>query len=374
MKRKKILVIMGTRPEVIKLAPVYQAIKQENNLFETKLLVTAQHREMLDQPLANFQIQPDYDLDIMRHQQDLFDVTINGLRGLKAALTEYQPDCLLVQGDTTTTFIGGLAAFYLKIPVGHVEAGLRTYNKFSPYPEEVNRRLTSCLADFHFAPTLQSKQNLIKENISEQSIWITGNTTIDALLWTIQQTTPQLSELLPTATYEALFSKFILLTTHRRESFGEPLKRTLTAVDEIASKFQDVHIIFPVHRNPNVRQAIDEVLQKRSNIHLIEPLDYTNFAHLMSMATIILTDSGGVQEEGPSLNKPILVLRDITERPEGVTAGVAKLLGTNKDKIVQEVSRLLTDEGYYKTMTGKQNPYGDGDASKRIVKVLKENL
>lgn len=356
------------------MAPVWMALRAATDIFDTRVVVTAQHRGMLDQALRDFALTPDYDLNVMRDNQDLFHISVQALTGMKSVMDEYQPDCVLVQGDTTTTFIGALAAFYKRTLIGHVEAGLRTYNKYSPYPEEINRRLTGCLADLHFAPTERARHNLLDEGVAADSIEVTGNTGIDALLWILVNRPAGFSHVLSARTQQAVEGRFILLTTHRRESFGPPLQETLRAVDEIAVRFPEVHIVFPVHPNPNVRQQAHERLAARSNIHLIEPLDYVNFSHLMNRAEIILTDSGGVQEEAPSLSKPVLVLRETTERPEGVEAGVARLVGTNRGLIVEEVSRLLTDPSYRDSMTGRPNPYGDGQAATRIVRLLNQRL
>jgi len=350
------------------------ALRAMPEVFDSRVVVTAQHRGMLDQALKDFALTPEYDLNVMRDNQDLFHISVQALTGMKSVMDEYQPDCVLVQGDTTTTFIGALAAFYKRTLIGHVEAGLRTHNKYSPYPEEINRRLTGCLADLHFAPTERAQLNLLEEGISAEAIAVTGNTGIDALLWILANRPADFSQVLPARTQQAVTGRFILLTTHRRESFGLPLQETLNAVDEIAVRFPDIHVVFPVHPNPNVRQLAHERLANRLNVHLIEPLDYINFSHLMNHAEIILTDSGGVQEEAPSLSKPVLVLRETTERPEGVEAGVARLVGTNRDLIVNEVSRLLTDRLYRDAMTGRPNPYGDGQAATRIVQILRKRL
>jgi UDP-N-acetylglucosamine 2-epimerase (non-hydrolysing) len=329
---------------------------------------------MLDQALQDFAITPDYDLNVMRENQDLFHISVEALTGMKSVLEDYQPDCVLVQGDTTTTFVGALAAFYKRALIGHVEAGLRTYNKYSPYPEEINRRLTGCLADLHFAPTEKARQNLLEEGVKDDSIEVTGNTGIDALLWVLKNKPADFSRALSARAQEAVNGRFILLTTHRRESFGAPLAETLRAVEEIAIRFPDTGIVFPVHPNPNVKQEAHRRLGSRPNVHLIEPLDYVNFSHLMNRAEIILTDSGGIQEEAPSLSKPVLVLRETTERPEGIESGVARLVGTNRALILEEVTRLLTDRQYRDSMTGRTNPYGDGQAAARIVRALRLKL
>jgi UDP-N-acetylglucosamine 2-epimerase (non-hydrolysing) len=372
--RKKVLIVFGTRPETIKMAPVWMALQADREMFEARTVVTAQHRSMLDQALQDFAITPDYDLNVMRENQDLFHISVEALNGMKSVLEDYQPDCVLVQGDTTTTFVGALAAFYKRALIGHVEAGLRTYNKYSPYPEEINRRLTGCLADLHFAPTARARQNLLGEGVKADSIEITGNTGIDALLWILKNKPADFSRVLSARAQEAVNGRFILLTTHRRESFGAPLAETLRAVEEIAIHFPETGIVFPVHPNPNVKQEAHRRLASRSNVHLIEPLDYVNFSHLMNRAEIILTDSGGIQEEAPSLSKPVLVLRETTERPEGIESGVARLVGTDRALIVEEVTRLLTDRQYRDSMTGRTNPYGDGQAAARIVQTLRRKL
>ncbi len=373
-ERKKVLLIFGTRPETIKMAPVWRALRALPEVFDARTAVTAQHRHMLDQALSDFKLTPEYDLDIMRDNQDLFHITCQALQGMKSVLEEFRPDCILVQGDTTTTFAGALAAFYKRILIGHVEAGLRTYDKYSPYPEEVNRRLTGCMADLHFAPTERARRNLLSERVPDRDILVTGNTGIDALLWILAHQPAQFELVLPPRTHRAIDGRFILVTTHRRESFGTPLLESLGAILDIATRFPDVGIVFPVHPNPNVKQVVHERLGAAPNVHLIEPLDYVNFSHLMSRAEIILTDSGGVQEEAPSLSKPVLVMRETTERPEGVEAGVAKLVGTNRSLIFSEVCRLLTEPTYRASMTGKANPYGDGKASERIIETLANRL
>ncbi|MHB1142286.1 MAG: non-hydrolyzing UDP-N-acetylglucosamine 2-epimerase [Sulfuricaulis sp.] len=372
--RKKVLIVFGTRPETIKMAPVWMALQADREMFETRTVVTAQHRSMLDQALRDFAITPDYDLNVMRENQDLFHISVEALTGMKSVLEDYRPDCVLVQGDTTTTFVGALAAFYKRALIGHVEAGLRTYNKYSPYPEEINRRLTGCLTDLHFAPTEKARQNLLGEGVMADSIEVTGNTGIDALLWILENKPADFTRVLSARAQAAVNGRFILLTTHRRESFGAPLAETLRAVEEIAIRFPGTGIVFPVHPNPNVKQEAHRRLASRPNVHLIEPLDYVNFSHLMNRAEIILTDSGGIQEEAPSLSKPVLVLRETTERPEGIESGVARLVGTDRALIVEEVTRLLTDRQYRDSMTGRTNPYGDGQAAARIVQALRRKL
>ena len=372
--RKRILLIFGTRPETIKMAPVWRALRALPDIFDARTVVTAQHRHMLDQALADFKITPEFDLDIMRDDQDLFHITCRALEGMKAVLEDFQPDCVLVQGDTTTTFAGALAAFYKRTMIGHVEAGLRTYDKFSPYPEEINRRLTGCMADLHFAPTERARSNLLSERVHDKDIHVTGNTGIDALMWILANQPSSFDRVLPPRTLAAIDGRFILVTTHRRESFGAPLIESLNAIHDVAVRFPDIGIVFPVHPNPNVKAVVHQFLGNTPNVHLIAPLDYVNFSHLMNRAEIILTDSGGVQEEAPSLSKPVLVMRETTERPEGIEAGVAKLVGTNRAMIVSEVCRLVTEPEYKMSMTGKANPYGDGLASDRIVAALTRRL
>jgi len=372
--RLRILTVFGTRPEAIKLAPVCRALRERADVFDSRIAVTAQHRGLLDGVLRNFGLRPDYDLDVMRENQDLFHITLAALGGLRDVLDDYAPDCVVVQGDTTTTFVGALAAFYRRIAVAHVEAGLRTFRKYSPYPEEINRRLTGCIADFHFAPTERARANLLAEGVPEEAIQVTGNTGIDAFLWILANTEPRLEEVLPPAAARACRGRFILLTTHRRESFGAPLVRTLQAVADLAVRHPDVSVIFPVHPNPNVRREAASRLGGIRNVHLVEPVDYIPFCHLMQRAEIILTDSGGIQEEAPSVSRPVLVLRETTERPEGVEAGVARLVGTDRQRIFEEASRLLSDRSYYEAMSRKTNPYGDGKAAVRIVEALAQRL
>jgi UDP-N-acetylglucosamine 2-epimerase (non-hydrolysing) len=382
MKNEKIkaLFVFGTRPEAIKMAPVIREMETENSKFKVVVCVTAQHREMLDQVLKIFEISPDHDLDIMRKNQDLFDVTTNALIGLKDVFKKEKPDIILVQGDTTTAFAAGLAAYYLKIPIAHIEAGLRTYNKYSPFPEEKNRHLLSALADYHFAPTEWAKSNLLKEGIPNENIWVTGNTVIDALLTIVRRQESEVRK----ETFERYFkekwnlnlsadspsSKLILVTGHRRENFGEGFENICLALKEIAEIRKDVIIVYPVHLNPNVQQPVKAILNGKPNIHLIDPLEYEPFVFLMSNAYLILTDSGGIQEEAPSLGKPVLVMRDTSERPEGIEAGSAKLVGTDSKKIVRETQKLLNDKMEYERMAKTINPYGDGKAAQRIVKIL----
>ncbi|MED3835012.1 non-hydrolyzing UDP-N-acetylglucosamine 2-epimerase [Peribacillus frigoritolerans] len=356
----KVMTIFGTRPEAIKMAPLVLELKNRPEEFETIVTVTAQHRQMLDQVLDVFEIIPDYDLNIMKDRQTLTDVTTRGLQGLDAVMKEVKPDIVLVHGDTTTTFIAGLAAFYNQIVIGHVEAGLRTWNKYSPYPEEMNRQLTGVLADLHFAPTKKSAENLLQEDKKEEAIFITGNTAIDALKTTVlKEYTHSVLEKIGT-------DRLILLTAHRRENLGEPMRNMFRAVKRIIEEHDDVQVVYPVHLNPTVREIADEVLGKDPRIHLIEPLEVIDFHNFAERAFIILTDSGGVQEEAPSLGVPVLVLRDTTERPEGIEAGTLKLAGVEEENIYRLTKELLTDEAEYDRMSKASNPYGDGHASKRI--------
>ncbi|WP_460093535.1 non-hydrolyzing UDP-N-acetylglucosamine 2-epimerase [Priestia megaterium] len=356
----KVMTIFGTRPEAIKMAPLVLELKKRSEEFEAIVTVTAQHREMLDQVLSIFDIQPDYDLNIMKDRQTLMDVTTRGLQGLDDVMKKVKPDMVLVHGDTTTTFIAGLAAFYNQIQVGHVEAGLRTWNKYSPYPEEMNRQLTGVLADLHFAPTDKSAANLQAENKKEERIFVTGNTAIDALKTTVKETYEH--EVLTKLGDDRL----ILLTAHRRENLGEPMKNMFRAVKRIVDEHEDVQVVYPVHLNPVVRETANDILGNDPRIHLIEPLDVIDFHNFAERAHIILTDSGGVQEEAPSLGVPVLVLRDTTERPEGIEAGTLKLAGTEEETIYTLAKELLIDEDVYKQMSQASNPYGDGLASKRI--------
>lgn len=361
----KVMTIFGTRPEAIKMAPLVLELNKREE-FESIVVVTAQHREMLDQVLNTFNIIPDYDLNIMQSRQTLMDVTTRGLEGLDKVLKEVQPNIVLVHGDTTTTFIASLAAFYNQIKVGHVEAGLRTWNKYSPYPEEMNRQLTGALADLHFAPTSKSAANLLEENKSEETIFVTGNTAIDALNTTVLEdySHPMLEHLGN--------DRLLLLTAHRRENLGEPMRNMFRAIKRIVQENNDVQVVYPVHLNPVVREIANEVLGEDSRIHLIEPLEVVDFHNFASRAHIILTDSGGVQEEAPSLGVPVLVLRDTTERPEGIEAGTLKLAGIEEETIYNLVDELLTNEEEYNLMSEASNPYGDGKASERIADAIKE--
>lgn len=381
---KRIMLIFGTRPEAIKMAPLIREFQKYPEKFKTIVCVTGQHREMLDQVLQIFQIHPDYDLNIMKQGQDLYDVTARVLVGLRDVLKEVQPDVVLVHGDTTTSTASALAAFYQQIPVGHVEAGLRTYNIYSPWPEEMNRLITSRIATYHFSPTPLSRQNLLYEGVQEDKIAVTGNTVIDALYIVVdkiknnQRLDAELADLLKTTGYDVNRlkdgKKLVLITGHRRENFGDGFISMCTAIKNLTQKYPDVDFVYPMHLNPHVRRPILEVfgdnLSNLGNMFFIEPLEYLSFVYLMEKSNIILTDSGGIQEEAPGLGKPVLVMRDATERPEALEAGTVKLVGTNYDKIVSEVSALLDDESYYEEMSKAVNPYGDGMACDRIVKYL----
>jgi len=371
MKFKKILLVFGTRPEAIKMAPLILELKKRPEL-DVKICVTAQHREMLDQVLNLFELTPDYDLDLMQAGQDLYDITARALLGLKAVLSEAKPDLVLVHGDTTTTFSASLAAFYQKIPVGHIEAGLRTGDIYSPWPEEINRKLTSALTQLHFAPTEKSQQNLLTENICRDNIFITGNTVIDALLQVVDivKTDVELNQKLKIQ-FDFVDSnkKLILVTGHRRESFGGGFERICQALKSLAKR-DDVQVVYPVHLNPNVKEPVERILAGVDNVYLIEPLEYLPFVYLMSRSYIILTDSGGVQEEAPSLGKPVLVMRDTTERPEAIKAGTVKLVGTDLAYIVEQATSLLDNKEEYNKMSIAHNPYGDGKACVRIADII----
>lgn len=382
---KKIMLVFGTRPEAIKMAPLVMEFKKCPDQFKTIVCVTGQHREMLDQVLQLFEITPDYDLNIMKQGQDLYDVTARVLIGMRDVLRETQPNIVLVHGDTTTSMAAALAAFYQQIPVGHVEAGLRTHNIYSPWPEEMNRLITGRIATYHFSPTPLSKENLLKEHVSESAITVTGNTVIDALYMVVDkiknnlELSSELAALLKTAGYDTSRltdgKKLVLITGHRRENFGDGFINMCTAIKDLTQKYPDVDFVYPMHLNPNVRKPIHEVfgddLSNLGNMFFIEPLEYLSFVYLMEQSTIVLTDSGGIQEEAPGLGKPVLVMRDTTERPEALDAGTVKLVGTNYDKIVLEVSNLLDDTEYYETMSNAVNPYGDGLACERIINKLK---
>ncbi|MDR9892444.1 UDP-N-acetylglucosamine 2-epimerase (non-hydrolyzing) [Pseudenterobacter timonensis] len=371
----KVLTVFGTRPEAIKMAPLVHALTNDA-CFEAKVCVTAQHREMLDQVLNLFSIVPDYDLNIMKPGQGLTEITCRILEGLKPILESFKPDVVLVHGDTTTTIATSLAAFYQRIPVGHVEAGLRTGDLYSPWPEEANRTLTGHLAMYHFAPTENSRQNLLRENISDSKIFVTGNTVIDALIWVrdrVMASDHLRAELAERYPFLDNSKKLILVTGHRRESFGRGFEQICHALAEIAANNEDVQIVYPVHLNPNVSEPVNRILGHVKNVMLIEPQDYLPFVWLMNHAWLILTDSGGIQEEAPSLGKPVLVMRETTERPEAVDAGTVRLVGTDSHHIVEEVTRLLRDEKEYQAMSHAHNPYGDGQACSRILHALKHN-
>ncbi|MFS4471074.1 non-hydrolyzing UDP-N-acetylglucosamine 2-epimerase [Chryseobacterium sp. T20] len=363
---KKILIIFGTRPEAIKMAPLYQAFK--NSEFETRVCITAQHREMLDQVLQFFSIQPEYDLNLMVPNQNLYSLTANIIESLKPVMEDFQPDYVFVHGDTTTTLAASIAGFYSNAKVCHVEAGLRTHNIYTPFPEEMNRQVTSRLAEYHFAPTSESEKNLLSENIAKDKILVTGNTVIDALLYSADKVEAiENDEINDLKKVIDNTKKLILITGHRRENHGDGFVRICNAIKEIALQNDDVQIVYPVHLNPNVQDPVNKILSGISNIVLINPLSYPSFVWLMKKSYIIITDSGGVQEEAPSLGKPVLVMRETTERPEAVKQGTVILVGTNKDKIIKECNKLLKDQDLYKKMSEIHNPYGDGNASKRIV-------
>ena len=373
---KKILTLFGTRPEAIKMAPLVHALEADDR-FDAKVCVTAQHREMLDQVLELFEIEPDFDLNIMKPRQTLNDVTTAILLGLKPVLEDFKPDMVLVHGDTATTFAASLAAYYQKIKVGHVEAGLRTGNIYSPWPEEANRKLTSAITNYHFAPTAGSKQNLLNEGVSEDDIIVTGNTVIDALFWVrekLKQDKSLSGTLSSTFDYLDPNKKLILVTGHRRESFGGGFERICEALRQIASNHPEAQVLYPVHLNPNVQEPVNRLLKGLDNVFLIEPQQYLPFCYLMGRASIIVTDSGGIQEEAPSLGKPVLVMRETTERPEAVDAGTVKLVGTDVELIVGQVSLLLTNFAEYQKMSKAHNPYGDGLAAQRIVNFLESHL
>lgn len=374
---KKILLVFGTRPEAIKMAPLVKALQKDTEHFETRVCVTAQHRQMLDQVLEVFGITPEYDLNIMAPNQDLYDITAKVLLGLREVLKDFRPDTVLVHGDTTTSMAASLAAFYMQIPVGHVEAGLRTYNMLSPWPEEMNRQVTDRICTYYFAPTEQSRANLLQENIDAKKIFITGNTVIDALLMAVDiiSTTAGVKEKMAKELQEKGYTvgdrEYILVTGHRRENFGDGFLHICKAIKELAALHPEMDIVYPVHLNPNVQMPVYELLSSLSNVYLISPLDYLPFIYAMQHSTLLLTDSGGVQEEAPSLGKPVLVMRDTTERPEAVEAGTVKLVGTNAEAIVSNVTALLLDKEMYKRMSETHNPYGDGQACERIIAALR---
>ncbi len=385
---KKIMLVFGTRPEAIKMAPLVKEFQKHPDTFETIVCVTGQHREMLDQVLQLFEIRPNYDLNIMKQGQDLYDVTARVLVGMRDVLQEAKPDVVLVHGDTTTSTAAALAAFYQQIPVGHVEAGLRTHNIYSPWPEEMNRLITGRIATYHFSPTALSRQNLLKENVSDEKIIVTGNSVIDALYWVVDKIKSnelldkELKQILSTSGYDVTRlnngKKLVLITGHRRENFGDGFINMCTAIKDLTQKYPEVDFVYPMHLNPNVRKPIHEVfgedLSNLGNMFFIEPLEYLSFVYLMEKSTIVLTDSGGIQEEAPGLGKPVLVMRDTTERPEALDAGTVKLVGTDYHKIMNEVSILLDDKDTYETMSKAVNPYGDGLACKRIIETLENKL
>ena len=364
----KVISIFGTRPEAIKMAPLVKELEKRKEI-ESIVVVTAQHRQMLDSVLETFNIKPDYDLNVMKQGQTLGDITTKAITGLEEIIQKEKTDIVLVHGDTTTTFAGALAAFYNKVSIGHVEAGLRTYDKYSPYPEEMNRQMVDAMTDMYFAPTLMSKENLLKEGKDESKIYVTGNTAIDAMSTTIDEnyTYPELDWIKPN-------EKMILLTAHRRENLGEPMRNIFKAVKRITDEFSDVKVIYPIHLNPKVREIANEIFKGDDKVHLIEPLEVFDFHNFQNKSYIILTDSGGIQEEAPSLGKPVLVLRDTTERPEGIKAGTLKLVGTNEETIYNETKKLLTDKIEYEKMSKASNPYGDGHASEKIVDAIIEKF
>ena len=379
MKKKKILIVFGTRPEAIKMAPLCNMILQDKDYFELKICVTAQHREMLDQVLDIFNIKPDIDLDIMKPGQDLFDITIKILDLMKQVLKKENPDLVLVHGDTSSCFAASLAAFYLKIPVGHVEAGLRTNDMYAPFPEEFNRQITGKLATLHFTPTELTRTNLINEKINERNIYITGNTVIDSLkiikkrIESSQDESIKLSKFFENILdFDVCSSKYILITGHRRENFGDGFLNICEAIACLSRKYPEIKFVYPVHLNPNVRTPVNDLLSKIENVYLIEPLEYIPFIFLMMNCFFIMTDSGGIQEEAPSIGKPVLVMRDVTERPEAVSAGTVELVGSNKEKIILKASDLIDNSSTYDTISYANNPYGDGNSSKKIVEAIKK--
>jgi UDP-N-acetylglucosamine 2-epimerase (non-hydrolysing) len=378
MQMKKVMLVFGTRPEAIKMAPLYHALKACPDQFETQVCVTAQHRQMLDQVLRVFEITPDIDLNLMKAGQDLYDVTASVLLGMRDVLRQHKPDALLVHGDTTTSLAAAMAGFYAGVPVGHVEAGLRTHDVYAPFPEEFNRQVASKVTRWHFAPTEFSQQNLLNERVDEDQISVTGNTVIDALLWVLAridsdagrqaELTSFFDDRLPFAWQS---ERFVLITGHRRENFGDGFLQICEALKDLAARYPNVHFVYPVHLNPNVQQPVKSLLADLPNVHLIEPLDYMPFVYLLKHSHIVLTDSGGIQEEAPSLGKPVLVMRDVTERPEAVDAGTVILVGANRERIVANVSELLENDATYKRMSRAHNPYGDGNACARIIDVLR---
>lgn len=378
MTKKRIMLVFGTRPEAVKMAPLVHALRAEPDHFDVLVCVTAQHREMLDQVLRVFEITPDIDLNVMKSGQDLFDVTASVLMGIREVFAMHRPDAVLVHGDTTTTLATAMAGFYAGVLVGHVEAGLRTHDIYAPFPEEFNRQVASKIARWHFAPTVLSRDNLLAERVMEDCIKVTGNTVIDALHWILARIDLDVARL---ARLDALLNdallfawqvqRFVLVTGHRRENFGDGFLNICAAIRDLAQRYADVNFVYPVHLNPNVRKPVNQLLAGLNNVHLIEPLEYEPFVYLLKHAYIVLTDSGGIQEEAPSLGKPVLVMRDVTERPEAVEAGTVELVGANQERIVSAVSRLLDDDTRYLAMSRAHNPYGDGKACQRIVDVLR---
>jgi len=376
---KKIMLVFGTRPEAIKMAPLYHALKALPEEFDTLLCVTAQHRQMLDQVLSTFEIKPDIDLNLMKLGQDLFDVTASVLLGMREVLLVHKPDVLLVHGDTSTTLAVAMAGFYSGVPVGHVEAGLRTYDLQAPFPEEFNRQVASKLAKWHFAPTDFSKKNLLNEHVPETGIIVTGNTVIDALFWVLGRIDTDVGRrnalntfLSKQLDFDWQHQRIVLITGHRRENFGDGFLQICHALKELASCYPDVRFVYPVHLNPNVQQPVNAILADLSNVHLIAPLDYEPFVYLLKHSYIVLTDSGGIQEEAPSLGKPVLVMRDVTERPEAIEAGTVRLVGADRERIVANVAELLDNSARYASMSRAHNPYGDGNACEKIISVLRE--
>ena len=367
MGKIKVMSVFGTRPEAIKMAPLVKELEKRKEI-ESIVAVTAQHREMLDQVLETFDIKPDYDLNIMKQGQTLGDVTTRALQGLEGVIKDCNPDIVFVHGDTTTTFAGALAAFYNRVSIGHVEAGLRTYDKYSPWPEEMNRQMVDCMTDMYFAPTDLSKENLLKQNIDASKIYVTGNTAIDAMSTTVESNYK----------HEVIDwvgdSRMILLTAHRRENLGEPMRHIFTAIKRLVDEFEDIKVVYPIHKNPLVREIANEILQGNDRVKLIEPLEVFDFHNFQNKSYIIMSDSGGIQEEAPSLGKPVLVLRDTTERPEGIAAGTLKLVGTDEETIYKEAKKLLTDKNAYDKMSKASNPYGDGHASERIADAIIEKF
>jgi UDP-N-acetylglucosamine 2-epimerase (non-hydrolysing) len=375
---RKVMLVFGTRPEAIKMAPLFHALRASSD-FQTTVCVTAQHRHMLDQVLKVFEVSPDIDLDLMKPGQDLFDVTASVLLGMRDVFRQHRPDVVLVHGDTTTTLATAMAAFYAGVPVGHVEAGLRTHDVYAPFPEEFNRQVASKVTRWHFAPTPFSKQNLLAENVPDESITVTGNTVIDALLWVLDriEANPErrsaivnfLSERLPFNWRE---TRFVLITGHRRENFGDGFLQICEGIKDLAKRYPEVHFVYPVHLNPNVQQPVKEILDGLDNVHLVDPLDYEPFVYLLKHSYIVLTDSGGIQEEAPSLGKPVLVMRDVTERPEAIDAGTVRLVGASRQRIVENICELLDKKESYRLMSRAHNPYGDGKACARIIEVLRK--